>query len=161
MNIKGALEADYKTVHLLEKNDHPTLDQLVTTSAQVLCEEIMSQIEVAEKQAECLRNRYMRVQFEDIAHDASNEMKKLYGHYGLKSSEKLMKWIKINTKGRTADGETYETLRKSVDVPSKWEKILKSECDKQLVKIVEEQCSKMMQKLGYVPQFKNFTNSPV
>jgi hypothetical protein len=80
----------------------------------------------------------------------------LYEHYGLEYTERLTKWIEINTKGRSAQGSTYGTQRKSEVVPSQWKEMLKTEKGRRLVKIIEEKCSKMMQKLAYVPEFINF-----
>jgi hypothetical protein len=155
------LERLYKYTHPSEKYDGLALDKLVSANSQWLCEETMSQTEVAERQPEWLRNRYMRVRFEDVANDAFGEMKKLYENYGLEPTDKLIKWIEIYTKGATAHGLIYGTWRKSEAVPFKWREMLKSEKAIPLVKIIEGKCSKLMQKLGYVPEFVNFTDSHI
>ena len=160
LKIKNLLERLYKYTHPSEKYDGLALEQLVAANAQWLCEETMSQIQVAERQL-WLMKRYVRVRFEDIANDAYGEMKKLYEHYGLEPTEKLIKWIEVYTKGATAHGLIYGTWRKSEAVPFKWREMLKSDKARPFVKIIEEKCRKMMQKLGYVPEFVNFTGPHV
>jgi hypothetical protein len=68
MKIKGILEGEYWAAHMDQKYFHPTMDQLVATIAQTLCEETINHIEVAERQPEWLGNQHVCVRFEDIAY---------------------------------------------------------------------------------------------
>lgn len=147
MNMGGYFEREYRSAYGSAVN--VTTTRMLEYSANRLCEQIGYTILVGESNLPWLQGRYLRVRFEDIALDPVVQISKLFHHYGLEMTSKVLQWIENNTHNDASVKTALNTKRNSTSAVDSWKPWLKSVEGRQYVKIIEEQCRDVMRHLGY------------
>ena len=154
LNIKGEVEKRYRLRNSHHKSRRlPTLNEIIMSDANALCNETMRHINMASQPPHWLLGRYFRLRFEDLATQPRRQMMKLMSLYGLPMTNHLVRWIMWNTNAAGGGGYEYGTRRKSVDVPHKWRVMLSKVHTKNFVKIIERSCLSVIKVMGYDLEF--------
>lgn len=135
------------------KESFPPMEDLIGFSAWRLCGEIMHGIKLVATRPDWIREKYVRVRFEDIALNPRRETKRLYDLYNLNFTENIAKWINSNTNysGNDLKSRLYSMKRNSSHVTQSWMKMMSSDKEREYVRIIEENCNEAMFYLGYKP----------
>lgn len=126
-----------------------------------LCDHMQRNIAFGSSTPEWLKDRYIRVRFEDLAQDPIGETKRIYGKLGMQLHDNVISWINKNTQGITnihANADPFTRTRNAKKVVDSW----RSKLDSSSIKRIESSCWKAMDALSYkfasLRQSKNQNN---
>ena len=113
-----------------------------------LCDHMQRNIAFASSTPEWLKDRYIRVRFEDLAQDPIGETKRIYVKLGMQFHDNVISWINNNTQGITniqANKNPFTRTRDAKKVVDSW----RSKLDSSSIKRIQSSCWKAMDALSY------------
>ncbi|XP_068184413.1 carbohydrate sulfotransferase 3a [Antennarius striatus] len=123
------------------------------------CDHIRMSAEVGLSRPRWLRNRYMLVRYEDIAHYPMEKAEEMYRFTGIPFSPQARKWILKNTQTTRKASGIYSTQKNSSEQAQKWRYSIPFT----IAQVVQRVCGPTMKLFGYrfVNDEKTLTNKSV
>ncbi|XP_003724178.2 carbohydrate sulfotransferase 1 [Strongylocentrotus purpuratus] len=140
MNSRWSLKQPNKD---LLRRKGPRADEVLD-----LCDHMQRNIAFDSSTPEWLKDRYIRVRFEDLAQDPIGETKRIYGKLGMQLHDNVISWIKKNTQGVNniqGNKDPFSRTRDTKKVVDSW----RSKLDSRKIKRIESSCWKTMDALSY------------
>ena len=145
---------DKKKENILKSGEYSEdyLLGLVEPKAKKICQTVEDNIQFINELPPWLRDKFVILRYEDLVSNPRAIVEDLYDFVGLPVIKNVEKWIRESTTPTETEAAKYEKkpysmVRNSLEVITKWRRTEQSN----VVKIIEENCEKVMERLGYIP----------